>query len=84
MESFYAALAEGASTGQALESARAFLRSRPETAHPFYWAGYVLIGDGDLHLPLERSRFPLPGWQLALLILAGAVLGVLAARRIVR
>jgi CHAT domain-containing protein len=31
---------------EALRRAQAALRTRPETAHPFFWAPFVLVGDG--------------------------------------
>jgi len=42
MAEFYARLAEGDDTSAALRAAQLMLRSDPETAHPFYWAGFVL------------------------------------------
>jgi CHAT domain-containing protein len=32
--------------GEALRRAQTVLRTRPETAHPFFWAPFVLVGDG--------------------------------------
>ena len=40
----------GATVGQALSDAQRKLYSVPETAHPFYWAPFVLIGDGAARL----------------------------------
>jgi CHAT domain-containing protein len=31
---------------EALRRAQAALRARPETAHPFFWAPFVVVGDG--------------------------------------
>jgi CHAT domain-containing protein len=36
----------GVDLGQALAAAQKQLFDTPETAHPFYWAGFVLVGDG--------------------------------------
>ncbi len=36
----------GTSVGAALEAAERKLMDDPETSHPFYWAGFALIGDG--------------------------------------
>jgi CHAT domain-containing protein/tetratricopeptide (TPR) repeat protein len=36
----------GLGKSEALRRAQAALRARPETAHPFYWAAFVLVGDG--------------------------------------
>jgi CHAT domain-containing protein len=31
---------------EALRRAQNALRSRPQTAHPFFWAPFVVVGDG--------------------------------------
>jgi tetratricopeptide (TPR) repeat protein len=54
MERFYAGLAAGRSAAAALAEAQAGLRAEPATAHPFFWAGVVLVGDGEAGLPLQR------------------------------
>jgi CHAT domain-containing protein len=43
MGEFHRALAGGNEPGAALRSAKLALRRRPATAHPFYWAGVILI-----------------------------------------
>jgi len=51
MVDFYTALRDdGATLTDALQRAQAALRAAPETSHPFFWAPFVLIGDGDLTL----------------------------------
>ena len=42
MEEFYARLAAGDDPSTALRAAQLDLRADPATAHPFYWAGFVL------------------------------------------
>ncbi|HYE93365.1 MAG TPA: CHAT domain-containing tetratricopeptide repeat protein [Terriglobales bacterium] len=44
----FAALAKdpGAGKAEALRRAQAALRAKPATAHPFFWAPFVLVGDG--------------------------------------
>ncbi|MEO6389053.1 MAG: CHAT domain-containing tetratricopeptide repeat protein [Croceibacterium sp.] len=37
----------GVSQGDALRKAQEALMDDPETSHPFYWAGFALIGDGE-------------------------------------
>lgn len=37
---------DGANKGESLRQAALKLRRNPLTAHPFYWAGFVLIGEG--------------------------------------
>ncbi|HEV2569098.1 CHAT domain-containing tetratricopeptide repeat protein [Sphingomonas sp.] len=39
-------VAPGTSIGDALKASRLKLMDEPETSHPFYWAGFVLVGDG--------------------------------------
>jgi len=48
MVSFHRPLASGAKVtrAEALRQAQLGLRRKPETHHPFYWAGFVLVGDG--------------------------------------
>jgi CHAT domain-containing protein len=42
MSSFHRRLAGGATPAAALRAAGLELLKNPETAHPFYWAGFVL------------------------------------------
>ncbi|MDQ7825601.1 MAG: CHAT domain-containing protein [Candidatus Eremiobacteraeota bacterium] len=42
---FYRALARGHSRSESLRLAKESLRKNPETAAPFYWAGFILLGD---------------------------------------
>ena len=81
MQSFYAALADGQTAEDALRAAQKIMRSDPATAHPFYWAGFVVVGADGAKLHLER----LPagarpetagGLPLILLALAGALIAV--------
>lgn len=84
VERFYAALADGHGAAAALARARAVMRSDPATRHPYYWAGFVLVGDGDVRLALEprplweRHRWLLP---LLLLLLLAAVAALVRRRR---
>ncbi|MCC6651205.1 MAG: CHAT domain-containing protein [Candidatus Eisenbacteria bacterium] len=72
MRSFYRELASGRSVSQSLRTAQADIRGGAATRHPFYWAGFVVIGDGDVRLPLRR-RFPMASSLLAGLLAAGIV-----------
>ncbi|MEZ5416735.1 MAG: CHAT domain-containing protein [Vicinamibacterales bacterium] len=47
MERFYRELAAGRPPADALTRAQRWLAARPDTAHPFFWAGFVLDGDGQ-------------------------------------
>jgi CHAT domain-containing protein len=59
MEGFYRELSLGRSVVSALQSAQMSLRARKP--HPFFWAGFVVIGDGDVAvaLPEKPDRTPL-------------------------
>ena len=47
MRSFYSSLAQGVSKAAALVAAQRYIVQRfPDTAVPWYWAGYMLEGDG--------------------------------------
>lgn len=39
--------AQGMSKAEALRQAQRTLRARPQYQHPYYWAPFVLIGDGQ-------------------------------------
>jgi len=76
MAAFYDGLARGATPTEALATARARLRSRPATQHPYYWAGFILVGMGEGGVELrERPQIgPLALIGLALVVLAGILL----------
>ncbi len=77
---FYDGLAADQPPAIALAAARARLRDDPATRHPFYWAGFVLLGDGGEPVPLrERSSRAL--WIGALATLVGAAVSLWASRR---
>jgi CHAT domain-containing protein len=44
----------GTSIGQALQAGQVKLMDDARTSHPFYWAGFVLVGDGAQ--PLVRAK----------------------------
>jgi tetratricopeptide (TPR) repeat protein len=62
MREFYGLLATGRSSAQALRGAQERVRRTRATSHPYYWAGFVLIGDGRTNLPLTAT----PLWKRAL------------------
>ena len=53
--SFYSALAGGCTAGDALRLAQNMVRADPRTSHPFYWAGFVLIGEAETRIPLQQA-----------------------------
>ena len=52
METFYRSLARGETAAAALKEAQIRLGSDRRTSHPFYWAGFVLVGNGDVRVDL--------------------------------
>jgi hypothetical protein len=46
VERLYDGLDDGKAVAVALQEAQLEIRGRSETSHPFYWAGFVAIGDG--------------------------------------
>jgi CHAT domain-containing protein/tetratricopeptide (TPR) repeat protein len=53
MERFYRAMARGAPPIQALAEAQRLLSAESATAHPYYWAGFVIVGGAER---LSRER----------------------------
>lgn len=72
VRALYRGLAEGRTVAEALQGAQQEVRARAETSHPFYWAGFVIVGDGDATLPLERRTYALSWTLLALAGVAAA------------
>ncbi len=70
---FYAELSRGATAAAALRAAQTAVRRDPATEHPFYWAGFVLCGEGSVTVPLSPA--PSRASRLvAFAVLAAAVL----------
>uniref|UniRef100_A0A832I4B3 CHAT domain-containing protein n=1 Tax=Eiseniibacteriota bacterium TaxID=2212470 RepID=A0A832I4B3_UNCEI len=82
MARFYESLAAGRSVAAALAEAQARARARSATAHPFHWAGFVALGDGDATLPLaRRATAGVGSWLGALAALAALAAASRARRR---
>jgi len=45
------ALRGGEAVGEALRRSQLGLMDNPDTSHPFYWAGFAIVGDGARPLP---------------------------------
>jgi len=58
MRSFYVGLSQGLTASAALRRAQRSLQADARTSHPFYWAGFVLVGDPDVVVPLARRTGP--------------------------
>lgn len=69
---FLTEVAQQEGTHIALQHARQqwLAAADPFKAHPFFWAGYVLIGDGAPIKPATKSSWLI--WSLLLLVAAGA------------
>jgi len=76
---FYGELERGRTTAEALHNTQAWLRGRKTTAHPFHWAGYVLLGEGTQTVPLTAR----PGYAWWIAVIAGLITvpATLLARR---
>ena len=81
VELFYGALEKGRPPALALTDARDALRAEPATAHPFFWAGFVLVGEGGSPVPLQMRRWWLP-WLAGAAIPIGALAGAGSRRRL--
>lgn len=81
MRPFYRELARGRPVADALRRAQAMLRNDRETAHPFYWAGFVVVGDGLISVQVARRTFDTLGnWVAAALAVLALGLGAAALR----
>jgi hypothetical protein len=83
MEHFYRAMEDGQRVVAALDAARQAMRSVPETSHPFYWAGFVIVGSGETRISLTR-RPPFPWFAILAILLVAAGIGVTLHRRRIR
>ena len=83
MGHFYDRLAAGESVAAALRDAQLAVRSNPRTSHPFFWAGFSVVGDGNRVIsPLKRTGGK-PVWPKVLMALGVALIAVgwLVSRR---
>jgi tetratricopeptide (TPR) repeat protein len=67
MEQFYEELARGETAAAALRAAQISLSEDSRTQHPYFWAGFVLVGDGEVRVDLTRRRNVLPYFALGIL-----------------
>ena len=59
MERFYRHLADGEDKGSALRHAQMDLLAEfGNRAVPFYWAGFIMVGDGSGKIPVSPKRVP--------------------------
>ncbi len=76
MRAFYRNLARGEPVATALRLAQVELSRSREHAHPFYWAGFTVVGDGSMVIEIEEHRAGANPVVLA--ALGAAVLGLAA------
>ncbi len=61
----------------AVREASLAIRAQPQTSQPWYWAGFVLVGDGDVRSALRRRPaiplLPTGIVGLAIVIVAAAL-----------
>lgn len=67
MARFYEGLADGMPIAAALRQAQLAIGALPESSHPFYWAGFVVVGDAGVSVDLERR--PSGGLPSTLLVI---------------
>lgn len=82
MEHFYRELARGETVASALQLAQVAVRARPGMHHPFYWAGFVVVGDGDVRVSLPHPSPMNRASAAALLLFGGMAVALLASWRI--
>jgi CHAT domain-containing protein len=59
MQHFYLHIAESEDKGAALRHAKLeLIREFGDQALPFYWAGFVMVGDGSKSIPISQSVPP--------------------------
>lgn len=80
---FYRGIERGETAGEALAKAQRSIRSARATSAPFYWAGFVLVGEPETRVPLTRRQWPprLMALSGGALLLVSGVLGLLWPRR---
>jgi CHAT domain-containing protein len=73
MREFYGALSAGEPVARALSRAQAAIGGRGETSHPFFWAGYVVVGDGSVTVELETQTHIVTAGRVAVVALLVAL-----------
>jgi hypothetical protein len=76
MTAFYSHLASGAPVAEAMRRAQLDVRGPGDGIHPFYWAGFTVVGDGTRVLRLQPARSLRPRtatFLLAAVLMAAAV-----------
>jgi CHAT domain-containing protein len=80
---FYRFMGEGHGVSAALRQAQIQLARNPQTADPFYWSGFVLVGDSDLQIELAPRQRLLWLWALAaIVVVVGVSIWVLRRKKV--
>jgi CHAT domain-containing protein len=59
MQHFYRYIADGEDKGSALRHAQMdLIKEFGGQAMPFYWAGFIMVGDGSRNTPISSNRMP--------------------------
>ena len=69
MRSFYKHLADAEPVATALRHAQLETARSSQYADPFYWAGFTVVGDGSMVIPIERRLWPWGPWALSLVVM---------------
>ena len=83
MKRFYEYLSKGESVATSLRLAQLDARDTGGRSHPFYWAGFTVVGDGSIVVRVEERSSRLQVALLAVLALglAGVTIALLRRRR---
>jgi CHAT domain-containing protein len=76
MQVFYRFLRDGRGKAEALRLAKLAVQEDARLRHPYYWAGYVLIGEGSAGV-----RFPFYWFPFGLVLVSLAVMGLWIFRK---
>ena len=81
MHVFYRYLAAGEPVATALRLAQLDVSRSAETAHPFLWAGFTVVGDGSATIEMDRKPRGAILWLALVLVLLAVVLAAVRHRR---
>jgi CHAT domain-containing protein/tetratricopeptide (TPR) repeat protein len=81
MQRFYEYLSKGESVATSLRLAQLDARRARGQSHPFYWAGFTVVGDGSMVVAVERASHLRPALLVLALAFAGATMAFVRRRR---
>ncbi|NOT33524.1 MAG: CHAT domain-containing protein [Candidatus Eisenbacteria bacterium] len=81
MRGFYRRLAAGETVAKALRGAQLDLKRDRRTAHPFFWAGFVVVGEPTVQAELHRKPLDPPTFAVVIGLVIAIVLAILGYRR---